>query len=170
MEILVWVYSELGLKRRLRQAVARILSTSSDHSARPCGLRVRRPGARHRDSLGGTPANSPDAASAERNSFLGSWRDPWPGSCEWAAHVCTHRPSGPAGTPPRCRVRPRRQAPHPSPQAAESRSRPWSPGQLRSPRTCRHGVPPSAVRKKAPDAVWPWRRCSDAEMPPVAPR
>ena len=37
-------------------------------------------------------------------------------------------------------------------QATESPSRPWFPGWPWSPHTCRHGVPASAVREKAPDA------------------
>lgn len=58
------------------------------------------------------------------------------------------------GPRPRCRglaPGPRPQAPGPSPRQPSLAPPPKGPGRQWSPRTCRHGVPPSAVREKAPD-------------------
>ena len=133
-----------------------MLSASSDQSAWGSGEH-------HRWTLGqleGTPSNS---QTQPRRRGAHRWGPGEPLAWQvWVGGRCVNTQ---AQWPPQ-EPAPAAQVPPgpgscPSPRQP-SRPRPWAPG---SPRTCRHGVPPPAVRERAPDG-----KNAAAAISPAIPR
>lgn len=108
------VYSELGLASP-KTGAGPVLSTSSDQSTQPCGLRSPPPWCRTLGQLGGTPPSSQALASAEK-LISGSMRPPGLAAVSGLPMCAAGR--GPCRDPAALLPwsRPRHQAPHPSPR------------------------------------------------------